>query len=150
MKLRYALVTLGLAVASPVAASPETEAMRAQLRLAEQAGLDPEALQSIRDVIESLEQEERELAAESSSSPAAPDIQVRKSYFEEIGRAELEGCTAAGELQIDSVCQAAMLRYSDYLATINGATAEDVRAEMWRRHELTAKSYLQALEDFAS
>lgn len=152
MNKSLVLIAVLALAAQPALASPEIDALREQLRMAEDAGLDEAALQSVRDVIDSLEREEKDLAASAAAAGSdlpASDLAMRKSHFAEIGRSDLEGCNSAGELQLDTICQAAMLRYSDYLATVNGATAETVRAEAWRRHELTAKSYLQALQDYA-
>lgn len=97
-----------------------------------------------------IEQSEAEDAAADAGTAAANSRSVRGSYFSEIGRADLESCGAAGEFQIDSLCQAALLRYADYLAAAGGDASDEAVAELWRRHELTAKAYLQALEDFRS
>lgn len=152
MKKKILLVACMFAFAAPAAASPETDALRAQLETAESQGLDESILQPIRDLLAHMEAEERELAADAAASGQVlpqSDIQVRPSYFAEIGRKDLEACTAAQEFQLDSICQGAMLRYSDYLSTVNGWTDAAVRDEAWRRHQLTAVTYVQALQDFA-
>ena len=86
--------------------------------------------------------------AEVQAEPQAPAPVLRSSYFRELGRADLDTCSAGGDVQIDSLCTAAMLRYSDYVGANNGSTDPAAIAELWRRHELTAQSYLQALADF--
>ena len=149
---------LSFAVAVPAFASDNLDAARAQLQVAIDNNLDPSLIQTLRDLVAMLEQEEAEQAAANAESGSAPDadapadgakqpIVPKRSYFAEIGRNDLASCTAAGDIQIDSLCTAAMLRYSDYMATV--ANGEQAAAdEMYDRHAKTAQAYIQALEDF--
>ena len=164
MKFIFPL-TAGLLVLLASTANAQTAAdLRRQLNELEAMAADQpemaEMMESVREMVRQAEEDERLAAAEAvqPDEAAAPDapppaaaVSMRRSYFAESGRADLERCTAAGDLQIDSLCSAAMARYGDYrLSLSNPAATSETHAETWRRHELTARAYLQALDDFRS
>lgn len=151
---RTLILVMALVFSANVSADEAIDMMRQQLQVAIDNGLDPALIQTIQDAIAGMEADAAANAstfAEAAPVEAAPQVVapvLRSSYFRELGRADLDSCNAAGEIQIDSLCSAAMLRYSDYVGANNGSTDPAAIAELWSRHELTAKTYLQALADF--
>ncbi|MFM7067652.1 MAG: hypothetical protein ACKO0U_12620, partial [Gammaproteobacteria bacterium] len=71
------------------------------------------------------------------AQPKPKSTVVRKSYFVESGQPQLERCPRTGEVQIDTLCAGAMIRYQNYLGAGGGDGAE----ELWIQHAQTAKVY---------
>ncbi len=138
---RLLALTLALTSGPAFAESVELQTLRAQLQQAESLGMTDMA-NAIRPVIEALEQDE---ANSASTNGSAQSITVRKSYFAEIGRANLERCDYAKDVQFDSICTAAMLRYNDYLVAASAGATQEALDEAWRRHEATALTYTHGI-----
>lgn len=153
---RTLILVMALAFSAGASANDALNMMRQQLQVAIDNGLDPSLIQTIQEAIAAMEADAAENAtaaydeapAEVAAAPQVAAPVLRSSYFREIGKPELDSCSAAGDFQIDSLCSAAMLRYSDYVGANNGSTDPAAIAELWRRHELTAQSYIQAQVDF--
>lgn len=142
LALLSALTIMLLAVPFPAGAeSAQLQTFRAQLRQAEQNGMTDMA-SSICELITVLEEDEA-LSVSTSEAPAPSP--VRRSYFAEIGRANLDTCTYSKDVQFDTICTAAMLRYNDYLAAVGMGAAQIVQEEAWHRHEATAKVYVNGI-----
>lgn len=140
--LRALLATaLGITALPAAADSAQLQALRQQLRQAEQQDM-PELAASLRQLVTMLEDDEAEAAAEGDAPPAAT---VRSSYFAEVGRDNLETCDYARDVQFDTICTAAMLRYQDYLTAMTNGSSTSTQEEAWDRHEKTAKVYLQGI-----
>ena len=169
-RISLVLATLLLsAVASPAAAeSTQLRAMREQLAQLEQLNQPALApmVTSIRELIATMEEEEREAANSASSGdtstitedgsaggergysppPKPAAVPVRKSYFTEAGRPAMERCPKTGQAAIDNLCPIAMIRYQNYLAAVGSGEAS--AQELYTLHAQTAQVYLAALEDF--
>lgn len=128
--------TVLLATPLALADSAQLQVLKAQLQQVEQLGMT-EMADSLRELIASME-------AEEAGSPMTTQA-VRTSYFAEIGRPELERCDYARDVQFDTICAAAMLRYNDYLAVAAGTPDQAAIDEAWHRHEATAKVFLQGI-----
>lgn len=141
--LRRAALAALLVVAAQAgfADSAQLQVLREQIRQAEQLGMT-EMVNSLRDLVAMLEEEEAE-----ASAAGEPDTEVvvRSSYFSEVGRHELESCKYARDIQFDTICTAAMLRYQDYLSAMVGGAPQATQEELWSRHEQTAKVYLHSI-----
>ena len=171
ISLVFATLLLG-AIASPAAAeSTQLRAMREQLAQLEQLNQPALApmVSSIRELIATMEAEEREAANPSPSDssgdtstitedgstggergysppPKPAAVPVRKSYFTEAGRPAMERCPKTGQAAIDNICPIAMIRYQNYLAAVGSGEAS--AQELYTLHAQTAQVYLAALEDF--
>lgn len=142
-KFTAALLALSSLCVTPttLAESALLQTFRAQLRQAEQLGMTDIAA-SLRPMIQTLEEEE---ASNSSTADPATVANVRPSYFAEVGRANLETCAYAKDVQFDTICAAAMVRYQDYLVAMGSGAGPAVQEEVWRRHADTAKVYLHGI-----
>ena len=142
-KFTAALLALSSLCAAPttLAESALLQTFRAQLRQAEQLGMTDIAA-AIRPMIQTLEEEE---ASNAGAANAETVANVRPSYFAEVGRANLETCAYAKDVQFDTICAAAMVRYQDYLVAMGSGAGPAVQEEAWRRHVDTARVYLHGI-----
>ena len=70
---------------------------------------------------------------------------VQATYFSTAGHSDLEKC-ATGEVQLDTICQAAMLRYQAYLSAISANESEQNINAFYSQHAEAAKHYIAVHE----
>ena len=73
--------------------------------------------------------------------PSEAKSQIKPSYFQAIKRAELERCDA-GEVQLDSICQTALLHYQNYLSAVAENLTSQQCAHFYTLHRQAVEHYV--------
>ena len=127
------LLIVGVFISTCGFASTESDILSQQLSNLKAMGVDTS---SFEDTFETMQEEFNKDDDDTEISSV-----VKPTYFQQVGRASLQGCNT-GEPQLDTICQAAMIRHQAYLnALATKQSQQDVDA-LYGQHQAAAEHYI--------
>ncbi len=134
--IKYILI-LGISITSPTFANTDADILGQQLSNLKSMGIDTSNFEG------TFQSMQKDFADDeyNESSIKRPNAQVKSTYFTEVGRSSLEKCNT-GETQLDTICQAAMLRHQAYLTALSSKQSQADIEALYQQHVEAAKHYI--------
>ncbi|WP_287907661.1 hypothetical protein [Acinetobacter sp.] len=83
--------------------------------------------------------------ADDDESEGSIKLQAKPSHFKTLGQSDKASCST-NEVQLDTICQAAMLRYQAYLSAIAANESEKNIETLYSQHQQATEHYIQVYQ----
>lgn len=135
------VVSLLLVTAPGAQNSSGIQALEAQLREAERAGLTGPDVDMLRDMLEDLKREEAEAEWQPTARP-----EMRANHFDTIGRSDYGDCNRYEDPQAFAFCASAANAYQSYLKAFSLDAASAELQTLYDAHLTSAKNLVLYLD----
>lgn len=135
MKIMQSLLISSVFLISPLSYS-NSELIGMQLENLKNLGVDTSEFEG------TMLNMQREFAEEERSSTKSTPS-VKPNYFVTAGRPDLQSCQT-GEIQLDTICQAAMLRHQAYLTAMAQQASEADIDQLYEQHTIAVQHYIRS------
>lgn len=132
------LVVIGCVVSLNCFANNDAVLLQQQMNVLKNMGVDNAELM---DTMSRMQKD----FADDEENEGSTKQQAKPSHFKTLGQSDKASCST-GEVQLDTICQAAMLRYQAYLSALAANESEKNIETLYSQHQQATEHYIQVYQ----